>query len=181
MNTDFENQIENLPKKGNSIKDKLFNKDYFLRSTEFGVSTLDKDEIIFDSKNSNLGNFILAGTAAIFVSFRFKEPIATYSAIIIIVIVIVLGYFFTLKRKNKAIKIDKIGFEIENTKFEWNDVYDFGLLVKPTRHLTNFDLMIFSNSKGKKSYNLYAFQSDKDDILKNLNYFKKRFKVNKKS
>ena len=47
MNTDFEKQIENLPKKGNSIKDKLFNKDYFLRSTEFGVSNIDKEEIIF--------------------------------------------------------------------------------------------------------------------------------------
>lgn len=46
MNTDFEKQIENLPKKRNSIKDKLFNKDYFLRSTEFNTSTIDKDEIL---------------------------------------------------------------------------------------------------------------------------------------
>ncbi len=46
MNTDFEKQIENLPKKDNSIKDKLFNKDYFLRSTEFGVSTTEKEEIM---------------------------------------------------------------------------------------------------------------------------------------
>jgi len=46
MNIDFEKQIENLPKKGNSLKDKLFNKDYFLRSKEFNTSTIDKEEII---------------------------------------------------------------------------------------------------------------------------------------
>ena len=111
MNTDFEKQIENLPKKGNSIKDKLFNKDYFLRSTEFGVLITEKEEIIFESKKSSIGNFVLAGTAAIGVSFRFKESIISYSAIIIILIVMTLGYFFTLKRKSKQIKIDKIGFE----------------------------------------------------------------------
>ncbi|WP_445714411.1 hypothetical protein [Flavobacterium sp.] len=179
MNTDFEKQIENLPKKGNSIKDKLFNKDYFLRSSEFGISTIDKEKIIFDSKKSSLGNFVLAGTAAIVVSFRFKESIVTYSAIIIIVIAMTLGYFFTLKRKSKVIKINKIGFEIENIKFEWDDIYDFGALVKPTRHITYYELIIFSKTKGKKVYSLYNYQSERDDILKNLNYFKEKFETNK--
>ena len=179
MNIDFEKQIENLPKKGNSIKDKLFNKDYFLRSTEFNTSTIDKEEIIFESKKSSIGNFVLAGTAAIGISFRFKESIITYSAIIIIVIVMILGYFFTLKRKSKLIKIDKLGFEIENIKYEWDDIYDFVALVKPTRHITYYELIIFSKLKGKKVYSLFSFQSDKDEILKNLNYFKEKFETNK--
>ncbi len=179
MNIDFEKQIENLPKKGNSLKDKLFNKDYFLRSKEFNTSTIDKEEIIFESKKSSIGNFVLAGTAAIGVSFRFKESIITYSAIIIIVIVMALGYFFTLKRKSKLIKIDKLGFEIENIKYEWDDIYDFGALVKPTRHITYYELIIFSKAKGKKTYSLFSFQSDKDEILKNLNYFKKKFETSK--
>ena len=179
MNTDFEKQIENLPKKGNSIKDKLFNKDYFIRSTEFGVSTTEKEEIIFESKKSSIGNFVLAGTAAIGVSFRFKESIITYSAIIIIIIVMTLGYFFTLKRKSKQIKIDKIGFEIENIKYDWDDIYDFGALVKPSRHITYYELIVFSKAKGKKTYSLFSFQSDKDEILKNMNYFNKKFETNK--
>jgi len=179
MNIDFEKQIENLPKKGNSLKDKLFNKDYFLRSKEFNTSTIDKEEIIFESKKSSIGNFVLAGTAAIGVSFRFKESIITYSAIIIIVIVMALGYFFTLKRKSKLIKINLSGFEIENIKFEWDDIYDFGALVKPNKYITYYELIIFSKSKGKKVYSLFSFQSDKDEILKNLNYFKEKFETSK--
>ncbi len=70
MNIDFEKQIENLPKKGNSIKDKIFNKDYFLRSTEFGVSTIDKEEIIFDTKKSNNGTLIIIGLAIVFYMFK---------------------------------------------------------------------------------------------------------------
>ena len=66
MNIDFEKQIENLPKKGNSIKDKLFNKDYFLRSTKFGISTIEKEEIIFDTKKSNNGTLIIIGLAILF-------------------------------------------------------------------------------------------------------------------
>jgi len=58
MNADFEKQIENLPKKGNSIKDKLFSKDYFLRSSEFDLSSIDKEEITFNSKKSNIGLLI---------------------------------------------------------------------------------------------------------------------------
>ena len=88
-----------------------------------------------------------------------------------------LGYFFTLKRKSKQIKIDKIGFEIENIKYDWDDIYDFGALVKPSRHITYYELIIFSKSKGKKVYSLFSFQSDKDEILKNLNYFKKKFET----
>jgi hypothetical protein len=179
MNADFEKQIENLPKKGNSIKDKLFNKDYFLRSTEFGVSTLDKDEIIFDSKNSNNGSLIVIGFASLFICFRFIDTDHFIPMLLFLGIGILANLVYFKYRKNKFIKINLIGFEIENTKFEWNDVYDFGALVKPSRHITYYELMIFSNSKGKKSYNLYVFQSDKDDILKNLNYFKKKFEANK--
>lgn len=179
MNIDFEKQIENLPKKGNSIKDKLFNKDYFLRSAEFGVSNIDKEEIIFDSKKSNLGNFLLAGSAAVFVALRFKEPIVIYLIISVVIIVMTLGYFFTLNRNHKIIKINSLGFEIENIKFEWDDVYDFGVLVKPNRYITYYELIIFSNSKGKKVYSLYRFQNDKGDILKNLNYFRDKFEKSK--
>ena len=179
MNTNFEKQIENLPKKGNSLKDKLFNKDYFLRSTEFGISTINKEEIIFDNKKSTLGNFLLAGIAAVFVTLRFKEPIVIYSIISIIVIVMILGYFFTSNRKNKIIKINLLGIEIENITFLWNDIYDFGVLVKPSRYITYYELIIFSNSKGKKVFNLFSFQNDKDDIIKNLNYFKNKFESNK--
>lgn len=179
MNIDFEKQIENLPKKGNSIKDKLFNKDYFLRSTEFGASTIDKEEIIFDSKKSNNRTLIIIGLAIVFICFRFKGsdnfiPILIFSGIGMIANIIYLKL-----RKNKLIKINLSGFEIENIKFEWDDIYDFGVLVKPTRHITYYELIIFSKSKGKKVYSLYNYQSDKDDILKNLNYFKKKFETNK--
>jgi len=138
-----------------------------------------KKKLYFESKKSSIGNFVLAGTAAIGVSFRFKESIITYSAIIIIVIVMALGYFFTLKRKSKLIKINLSGFEIENIKFEWDDIYDFGALVKPNKYITYYELIIFSKSKGKKVYSLFSFQSDKDEILKNLNYFKEKFETSK--
>jgi len=178
MNIDFEKQIENLPKKGNSIKDKLFNKDYFLRSTEFGVSNIDKEEIIFDSKKSNNGTLIIIGLAILFICFRFKDsdnfiPILIFSGIGMIANIIYLKF-----RKSNLIKINLSGFEIENIKYEWNDIYDFGALVKPSRHITYYELMIFSKAKGKKTYSLFSFQSDKDDILKNLNYFKKKFENN---
>jgi hypothetical protein len=178
MNIDFEKQIENLPKKGNSIKDKLFNKDYFLRSTEFGVSNIDKEEIIFDSKKSNNGTLIIIGLAILFICFRFKDsdnfiPILIFSGIGMIANIIYLKF-----RKSNLIKINLSGFEIENIKYEWNDIYDFGALVKPSRHITYYELMIFSKAKGKKTYSLFSFQSDKDEILKNLNYFKKKFENN---
>lgn len=179
MNTDFEKQIENLPKKGNSIKDKLFNKDYFLRSTEFGVSTIEKEEIIFDTKKSNNGTLIIIGLAILFICFRFKDsdnfiPILIFSGIGMIANIIYLKF-----RKSKLIKINLSGFEIENIKYEWDDIYDFGALVKPTRHITYYELIIFSKAKGKKTYSLFSFQSDKDEILKNLNYFKKKFETSK--
>ena len=120
MNTDFEKQIENLPKKGNSIKDKLFNKDYFLRSTEFGVSTTEKEEIIFDTKKSNNGTLIIIGLAILFICFRFKDsdnfiPILIFSGIGMIANLVYLKF-----RKSKLIKINLLGFEIENIKFEWD-------------------------------------------------------------
>ena len=179
MNTDFEKQIENLPKKGNSIKDKLFNKDYFLRSTEFGVSTTEKEEIIFDTKISNNGTLIIIGLAIVLICLRFKDsdnfiPILIFSGIVMIANLVYLNF-----RKSKLIKINLSGFEIENIKFEWDDIYDFGALVKPNRYITYYELIIFSKSKGKKVYNLFSFQSDKDDILKNLNYFKGKFEINK--
>ncbi|RTL13397.1 MAG: hypothetical protein EKK56_05475 [Flavobacteriaceae bacterium] len=179
MNTDFEKQIENLPKKGNSLKDKLFNKDYFLRSTEFGVSTIEKEEIIFDTKKSNNGTLIIIGLAILFICFRFKDsdnfiPILIFSGIGMIANIIYLKF-----RKSKLIKINLSGFEIENIKFEWDDIYDFGALVKPNKYITYYELIIFSKSKGKKVYSLFSFQSDKDEILKNLNYFKEKFETNK--
>ena len=177
MNTDFEKQIENLPKKGNSIKDKLFNKDYFLRSTEFGVSTTEKEEIIFDTKKSNNGTLIIIGLAIVLICLRFKDsdnfiPILIFSGIVMIANLVYLKF-----KKSKLIKINLSGFEIENIKFEWDDIYDFGALVKPNKYITYYELIIFSKSKGKKVYNLFSFQSDKDEILKNLNYFKKKFET----
>ena len=179
MTIDFEKQIENLPKKGNSIKDKIFNKDYFLRSTEFGVSTIDKEEIIFDTKKSNNGTLIIIGLAILFVCLRFKDrdnfiPILIFSGIGMIANIIYLKF-----RKSNLIKINLSGFEIENIKFEWGDVYDFGVLVKPNRYITYYELIIFSKSKGKKVYSLFNFQSDKDEILKKLNYFREKFETNK--
>ncbi len=166
MNTDFERQIENLSKKGNTIKDKLLNKDFFLRSTEFGVSTVEKEEIVFNSKKSNFVNYLLSGFVAIFVAFKFKEPVVTYSVICIIIVVLIIGYSFSLIKKSKIIKMNYLSVEIENSKFEWNDIYDFGVLVKPSRYITYYELLIFSNSKGKKVFNLYSFQKDKDNIIK---------------
>lgn len=177
MNTDFEKQIENLPKKGNSIKDKLFNKDYFLRSTEFGISTINKEEIIFDTKKSNNGTLIIIGLAIVLICFRFKDsdnfiPILIFSGIGMIANLVYIKF-----RKSNLIKINLSGFEIENIKFEWDDIYDFGALVKPNKYITYYELIIFSKSKGKKVYSLLSFQSDKDEILKNLNYFKKKFET----
>jgi hypothetical protein len=175
MNSDFEKQIENLPKKGNSLKVKLFSKDYFLRSSEFGLSSIDKEEITFNSKKSNIGLLMIIGLAFLFISYRFKDSDYFIIIVLLLAIAMIANVIYLINRKNELIKINTLGFEIEKTNFDWNDIYDFGALVKANRHLTYYELIIFSDSKGKKVYNLFSFQSDKDDILKNLNYFKKRF------
>ena len=179
MNIDFEKQIENLPKKGNSIKDKIFNKDYFLRSTEFGISTIGKEEIIFDTKKSNNGTLIIIGLAIVFICLRFKDSDNFIAILIFSGIGMIANIIYMIFRKSNLIKINLSGFEIENIKFEWSDVYDFGVLVKPNRYITYYELIIFSKTKGKKVYSLFNFQSDKDEILKKLNYFREKFETNK--
>ena len=71
MKVDFEKQIESLPKKKNSFKEKLFNQSYFLRSSEFSSSTINKEEIVFDSKKSNIGLLLMVGLPCVFISLKF--------------------------------------------------------------------------------------------------------------
>ena len=179
MKVDFEKQIESLPKKKNSFKEKLFNQSYFLRSSEFSSSTINKEEIVFDSKKSNIGLLLMVGLPCVFISLKFKDSYVFYPIIIFIIIAMLFNFIYLNNRKRKIIKIDNSGFEIENIKFDWDDIYDFGIMVKPNRYITYYELLVFSSSKGKKVYNLFSFQSEKDDILMNLNYFKKKYETNK--
>lgn len=180
MNADFERQINNLPKKGNSLKDKFFNKDYFLRSSEYSISTIEKDVIEFNDKNSITYILMTVGFGCLFIiRLKMKESFLFYPMIIFVTIAIIANFIYLKTKKRKTIRITNSEIEIENVKFEWNDIYDFGLMVKPNRYMTFHELIVFSYSRGKKTYNLFSFQNQEDEIMKNLNYFKKKFESNK--
>ena len=114
-----------------------------------------------------------------FICLRFKDSDNFIAILIFSGIGMIANIIYLKFRKSNLIKINLSGFEIENIKFEWSDVYDFGVLVKPNRYITYYELIIFSKTKGKKVYSLFSFQSDKDEILKNLNYIKEKFETNK--
>lgn len=180
MNTDFERQIEILPKKGNSLKDKLFSKDYFLRSSEYSISTIEKDVIDFNDKNSITYILMTIGFGCLFlIRFKIKDSFLFYPMLIFVIIAVIANFIYLKTKKRKIIRISNSYLEIENVKFEWNDIYDFGLMVKPNRYMTYHELIVFSYSRGRKTYNLFNFQNQEDDIMKNLNYFKKKFESNK--
>jgi len=175
----FERQIENLPKKGSGIKDLFFNKDYFLRSTEFETSAIEKEQITFSNKTSNSKILITTALACFFICFRFKEKDIFISMLLFTGISLIVCFIFLKNKKEKIIKINNLEIEIENSKFDWRDIYDFGVLAKPNKYYTYHELIIFSHSKGKKNFNLYGFQSDTNEILKNINYFKKKYEISK--
>jgi hypothetical protein len=175
MNQNIEKLIESLPKKKNSIKSKLLNQSYFLRSTEFNKTIIYKSEVEFNSKDSNKGILLIIGLACLFISIRFKDSEHFITMLILSIIGFLGNIIFLNCRKGNTIRINKTGFEIENTKFDWNDIYDFGVLIKPNKYMNVYHLILFSNLYGKKEYNLFSFKNKEAKIVETMIFFKDKF------
>jgi hypothetical protein len=176
MKGDFQKQIDNLSKKGGFIS----SKPYFIGSSEFSNSNNSDNEIEFKSTNSNNSLLIIIGIVSLVLSLRFKESIFFYPLLIFIAITMTINFIYLKTKKVKTIKINSLGFEIDNIKYNWDEVHDFSVKVNPNKYLTFYHLIIFSNSKGKKEHNLFSFQSQQDNIINNLNCFREKHSIKNK-
>ncbi|GAA4051822.1 hypothetical protein [Flavobacterium chungnamense] len=175
MNENFDKTIDSFPKKGNFITNNLLNKPYFLLSSEFTNSAVNENEVFFKSSQSNKSLLLIIGISCLIISLKFKNSLFYYPLLIFIALAMAFNFFYLKNKKVKTIKISDFNIEIENVKYEWSEIYAFGVMVNPNRYLTYYTLIIFSNLKGKKEHNLFSFQSQQDDIIKKMNYFREKY------
>ena len=175
QNSEIEKLIEKQPKQKNIVIDFLFDTPYFVRSTEY-VSTIEeyREEIVFTNKDASKFIYVVLGFVIFILGFRAIEDVSSRYLVIGLLLILVLVFLYNKTRKLEEIKISEVGIEIENTKYLWDQIYDYGFTIVPKHKTSDYYLEIFTITGVKLSFGLYNY-SNPDGIIETMNFFRNRY------
>lgn len=175
QNPELEKLIEKQPKQKNMVIKFLFDTPYFVRSTEY-VSTIEeyREEIVFTNKEASKFIYVVFGFVIFIFGFRAIEDVSSRYLVLVFLLVLALVFWYNKTRKLEEIKISEEGIEIENTKYFWNQIYDYGFTIVPKHKSSDYYLEIFTMTGVKLSFVLYNY-SNLDSIIETMNFFRNRY------
>lgn len=63
---------------------------------------------------------------------------------------------------------------IENSKYFWDQIYDYGFTIVPKQNTSDYYLEIFTQTGVKLSFGLYNY-TEPDAIIETMNFFRNRY------
>lgn len=175
QNSEIEKLIEKQPKQKNMVIEFLFDTPYFVRSSEY-VSTIEKysEEIVFTNKDASKFIYVVLGFITLIFGFRAIEDVSSRYLVLVFLLILVLVFWYNKTRKLEEIKISEEGIEIENTKYFWDQIYDYGFTIVPKHKSSDYYLEIFTMTGVKLTFGLYNY-SNLDGIIETMNFFRNRY------
>lgn len=171
----FQLIIESLPKKRNFLTHEILHKPFFVKSENFeSLTTKYPEELIF--RDNEINYFFAFFPFAMCFLVIFKCDLQSDNFYFSIgIIVFLLSLMINLKfKRHRLIIINKKGFKIDNDKFLWEDIYDYGVFVSFGYRKKTQVIYIFSIDRGLKKYDISGFHQI--EIMKTLNSYRREQK-----
>lgn len=179
QNPELENLINKQSKPANKVIDFIFSNPYFVRSSEYdSIIKRYQEEIVFTNKESNNFIYFVLTFITLIIGFKAIEEVSSRYLFFIFLGIILLFFWYNSTRKLKQIKISEKGIEIEESKYFWNQIYDYGFTIVPKHNTSDYYLEIFTQTGVKLSFGLYDFK-EPDAIIETMNFFRNKYNSKK--
>lgn len=90
-------------------------------------------------------------------------------------LLIEVSIFFYYKYRQKiVITITSSGVELNTSFYNWNEIYEYGLLITLKHNYESYVLLLFLKNETKFSFELNEFNNP-EEIIETMNFFRNKF------